>query len=105
MRALRSSASATRPPSLVGPDIYEHHVFPYEYRLASAIYDMGALVRLHICGNTTALLKRMGEVGAQIIDLDYPSSIDQARRVIPGEQVLLGNIDPVCGCFARAAPT
>ena len=59
--------------SLVGPKIYEEFVWPYEKRLVDGIHKMGAAVRLHICGDTRKILEGMGRLGAEMIDLDYPS--------------------------------
>ena len=42
--------------SLVGPDFYREFVWPYEKRLVDELHAMGTRVRLHICGNTTAIL-------------------------------------------------
>lgn len=81
--------------SLVGPEIYAQFILPNERLLIDRIHDMGALVRLHICGNTTPLLEDLGTLGADIVDLDYPASLADARKVMPAHQVLLGNIDPV----------
>jgi uroporphyrinogen-III decarboxylase len=52
-------------------------------------------VRLHICGNTKRIVDGMGQTGADIIDLDYPTPLGHARRAMRATQVLLGNIDPV----------
>jgi MtaA/CmuA family methyltransferase len=81
--------------SLVGPEFYQQFVWPYERRLVQALHDMGALVRLHICGNTGAILGGMGQLGCDIVDLDFMVSLADARRVMGPQQVLLGNIDPV----------
>lgn len=89
--------------SLVGPHVYEEFVWPYEKRLVDAIHDMGALVRLHICGDTRAILKGMGELGCAIVDLDYPSSLALAREAMGPDQVLLGNLDPV-SCLRNKTP-
>jgi uroporphyrinogen-III decarboxylase len=56
---------------------------------------MGAKTRLHICGNTTSILAPMGQLGCDIVDLDYPASLSAARAGMGPDQVLLGNIDPV----------
>jgi uroporphyrinogen-III decarboxylase len=56
---------------------------------------MGALVRLHICGNISGSLEDVGLLGADIVDLDYPVAVDTARAAVGPEQVLLGNLDPV----------
>jgi MtaA/CmuA family methyltransferase len=81
--------------SLIGPKLYSHLVLPYEQKLIQAIHGFGVPVRLHICGNTRKILGGMGQTGADIIDLDYPSPLDEACAAMGPAQVLLGNIDPV----------
>ena len=81
--------------SLVGPQLYEEYVWPYEKRLVDGLHEMGTLVRLHICGNTQPLLARMGELGCDIVDLDWQAPLDEARAAMGPDQVLLGNSDPV----------
>jgi len=81
--------------SLVGPQIYEELVWPHEKRLVDGLHDMGALVRLHICGNTQPILEGIGRLGCDIVDLDYMVSMGEARAAMGPDQVLLGNIDPV----------
>ncbi len=81
--------------SLVGPRIYESVVWPYEKRLIDGIHALGAKVRLHICGNTRRILAGMCRLGADLIDLDYFSPVDEARAQMGPAQVLSGNIDPV----------
>ena len=56
---------------------------------------MGARVRLHICGNTRKILHGMGTVGADLVDLDFPSPMAEGRAAMGPDQALLGNIDPV----------
>ncbi len=81
--------------SLVGPQIYDEFVWPYEKRMVDGIRAMGARARLHICGNTRRLLNRMGELGCHVVDLDSLSPIIEGREKMGGGTVLLGNIDPV----------
>ena len=81
--------------SLVGPQIYEEFVWPYEKKMVDAIHEMGALVRLHICGNINRILEPIGKLGCDIVDLDYMVSVADAREKMGPDQVLLGNIDPV----------
>ncbi len=81
--------------SLIGPRLYEKFVLPYEQELVAAIKAAGARVRLHICGNTRKILGGMGAVGADIVDLDFPSPVAEARAAMGPRQVLLGNLDPV----------
>jgi MtaA/CmuA family methyltransferase len=81
--------------SLVGPRFYEDFVWPYEKMLADGLHALGARVRLHICGKTRRLFAGMGRLGADIVDLDWPAPVSEARRIMGPGQVLLGNIDPV----------
>ena len=81
--------------SLVGPKLYKNFVLRCERRLIDAIRALSVPVRLHICGNTKPIVEGMGQTGAEIIDLDYPTPLEHARRAMRETQVLLGNIDPV----------
>jgi MtaA/CmuA family methyltransferase len=81
--------------SLVGPQIYEEFVWPYEKKMVDALHAMGTRVRLHICGNTSRILGGMGRLGCEIVDLDFKASLAAARQAMGPQQVLLGNLDPV----------
>ena len=81
--------------SLVGPQIYEEFVFPYQRKLVEAVHGLGSRVRLHICGNTTPIVAGLGRLGCEIIDLDWMVSLERARGIMGPGQVLAGNIDPV----------
>lgn len=59
------------------------------------IHSLGALVKLHICGNITHLLPSLKDVGADIVDLDWQVGFDHAYNVLGDEVVLGGNINPV----------
>jgi MtaA/CmuA family methyltransferase len=88
--------------SLVGPVFYERCVWPYEKRMVDAIRAMGARVRLHMCGDTNAIVDGMGRLGCDIVDLDYPVDMAGARARMPG-QVILGNVEPV-GVMRNGTP-
>jgi MtaA/CmuA family methyltransferase len=81
--------------SLVGPQIYEEFVLPYEKRLVDGLHAMGTKVRLHICGNTNRILAGMGSLGCAIVDIDSKVSLAKAREAMGPQQVFSGNIDPV----------
>jgi len=81
--------------SLVGPALYEELVWPSEKQLVDGLHALGTRVRLHICGNTQPLLGRMGALGCEIVDLDAPASLADARVAMGDRQVLCGNLDPV----------
>jgi MtaA/CmuA family methyltransferase len=81
--------------SLVGPRIYREFVLPCEKRLVDAIHNQGGKVRLHICGNTRRILEGAATLNCEIVDIDYPVAMDQARSMTGPHQVLAGNLDPV----------
>ncbi|RJP24337.1 MAG: hypothetical protein C4527_18990 [Candidatus Omnitrophota bacterium] len=81
--------------SLLSPSLYEEFVWPFQKRMVEGIQAMGAMVRLHICGNTRHILEGMGRLGCEIVDLDYLSPLSEGREKMGPDQVLLGNLDPV----------
>jgi MtaA/CmuA family methyltransferase len=81
--------------SLVGPDIYDEFVWPYEKKLVDGIHALGGKVRLHICGNTRRILEGMGKLGCEIVDLDSMAPISEARQQMGPKTILLGNLNPV----------
>jgi MtaA/CmuA family methyltransferase len=81
--------------SLVGPDIYDEFVWPYEKKLVDGIHALGGKVRLHICGNTRRILEGMGKLGCDIVDLDSMAPISEARQKMGPQAILLGNLNPV----------
>lgn len=81
--------------SLVGPQIYESFIWPYEKKLVDGVHALGARARLHICGNTRFALEGMGRLGCEIVDLDFPSPLPEGRTRMGPNQILLGNMNPV----------
>ncbi len=81
--------------SLVGPQIHEEFVLPYEQRLVDGLHAMGTKVRLHICGNTGRILAGMGRLKCAMLDIDWMVPLAKVRQVMGPDQVLAGNIDPV----------
>ncbi len=81
--------------SLVGPQIYQEFVLPYERRLIDALHAMGARVRLHICGNIGRIVDGIGTLGCEIIDVDSMVSLTRCREAVGPDPALAGNLDPV----------
>jgi MtaA/CmuA family methyltransferase len=89
--------------SLIGPALYRDYVLPLEARLIEAIHGFGAAVKLHICGNTTAIVGLMTKTGADIVDLDWMVPLDRAREAVGPDVTLCGNFDPV-GVLLQGTP-
>jgi uroporphyrinogen decarboxylase len=81
--------------SQISPDMYVEYALPYEKRIFQAVHDMGAIARLHICGDTTAIVSKMVESGADIIDLDWMVDMKKAADQFGDRVAFCGNFDPV----------
>jgi uroporphyrinogen decarboxylase len=95
--------------SQISPRMYRKWALPYEQRILAAVHDMGALARLHICGDTSRILGDMAKSGADIIDIDWMVPMDRAATSFaaagssPDDHAphpsaaptVCGNIDPV----------
>lgn len=84
--------------SQVGPRAFRRFALPYEQRIFEAVRKAGAIPRLHICGDTTRIVRDMAQSGAQIVDLDWQVDLAAARAevdAIDPSIALCGNIDPV----------
>ncbi|HMP77284.1 MAG TPA: uroporphyrinogen decarboxylase family protein [Kiritimatiellia bacterium] len=82
--------------SQIGPDFYREFAFAREKRMVDHLHALGAIAKLHICGNTSAILPDMIRTGADIIDVDHlvPSMAPFAPLLGP-LQVFSGKCDPV----------
>jgi len=81
--------------SQVSPRAYRRFALPYEKRVFDLCHEMGALARLHICGNTSRILSDMAESGADIIDIDWMVDVDACAEAFGEGPAFSGNFDPV----------
>jgi MtaA/CmuA family methyltransferase len=81
--------------SQMSPKSYQQFALPYEQRIFVAVHEMGALARLHICGNTGRILADMALSGADIIDVDWMVDMGQAAAIFGDRAAVCGNQDPV----------
>lgn len=81
--------------SLMGPDYYQALLWPEQMRVLTAIRRFGAITRLHMCGNTNALLPGMALLPADIVELDFPVVLPHARQVLGPDRAILGNVSTI----------
>jgi MtaA/CmuA family methyltransferase len=82
--------------SLISSAHYREFALPYEQRVVEAVHADGGLVKLHICGNTTALLADMIESGCDLFNVDHMVDFKQAADIYCKANVCFkGNLDPV----------
>jgi MtaA/CmuA family methyltransferase len=82
--------------SQIGPELYTQFAYSRQKKLVDFIHSEGAIAKLHICGNTESILKKMIQTGADIIDIDHlvPTMKDFVSYLNPN-QVFSGKSDPV----------
>jgi [methyl-Co(III) methanol-specific corrinoid protein]:coenzyme M methyltransferase len=74
--------------SMISPKDYSECVAPFHRQLAAAV---GAPTVLHICGDITDRLERIGETGMSAISFDHRVDLAVAKR-LKGHIALVGNI-------------
>jgi MtaA/CmuA family methyltransferase len=90
--------------SLISSEHYREFALPYEQRICQAVHDAGGLVKLHICGNTNALLDDMPQSGADLFNVDHMVDLARAVEVYGGAgKCIKGNLNPVTDMF-QATP-
>lgn len=81
--------------SQISPDIYEKLILPRQQRLVKGLKEMGAKVRMHICGNITHLLPGLASLELDVLDVDHMVSLSRVREVCGRKLTICGNLDPV----------
>jgi len=89
-----SMGDAYAGPNLISPDSYRKFGFPYEKEVVAALRDLNGAYSIHICGNATRIVEDMGRTGADILELDWKTNMGQARKSVPENVTLMGNINP-----------
>ena len=81
--------------SQVSADIYERLILPRELRLVKGLKEMGAKVRMHICGDITHLLPGLASLELDVLDVDHMVSLTKVRDAVGGRTAICANLDPV----------
>ena len=81
--------------SQVSADTYESLILPRQQKLVKGLKEMGAKVRMHICGNITHLLPGLASLDLDVLDVDHMVSLMTVREQIGGKTAICGNLDPV----------
>jgi MtaA/CmuA family methyltransferase len=89
-----SNGDSPAGPELISPQMYEEFAFPYEKRVVEAAHGLGLPYALHICGDTSLIIKNMLETGTDAVELDYKTDIERAHNACKDSVVFIGNIDP-----------
>ena len=89
-----SNGDSPAGPELISPEMYMKFAWPYEKRLVEKAHSLGKYYMLHICGNTKAILDKMAMLGADAVELDYKTDVNEIFAVCHNHVTLSGNLDP-----------
>lgn len=78
----------TASPELISPEMFREFVKPYLTRIAESL---GGLKVLHICGDSTKIIKDMAECGYHGISIEEAVDLKWAKSIV-GDVKILGNV-------------
>ena len=73
---------------------YRKFAMAGEEKLAKVAHQYGVDYMVHICGNSTAILKLMKEVSVDAYELDYKTDLQKMHDVFYDCKTISGTIDP-----------
>ncbi|HEX2241544.1 MAG TPA: uroporphyrinogen decarboxylase, partial [Actinomycetota bacterium] len=79
---------------VLSPEDYATHVWPHSRKVFAALRDLGA-PRIHFGIGTGAILATMSSDEVEMIGVDWRVPLDEARRRVPREVAIQGNLDPI----------
>ena len=81
--------------SLVGPALYQQYGLNRDKAIIAYIHELGARVKLHICGNISGILELLTQAGMDILDIDWMVDFGCAARLFRGTTTAVsGNFNP-----------
>ena len=89
-----SMGDAYASPNLVSPAMYREYALPYEKKVVDELGGLSNRYSIHICGDTTKIIREIGDSGAKILEVDWKLDMGLARSSVPDSTVLMGNVNP-----------
>ena len=80
--------------SLISPALFRKFSLPYLKQLIRGISDFTQPPVLHICGDTKKILGDMVASGAGGLSLDNAIDLEEAKRQVGSQVLLIGNVNP-----------
>lgn len=82
---------------LLSPGLIAEFSTPYVKQIRDAVEDDSFMILYHNCGNAVPLLDNIKEIGAAGYSFGNAIDIEEALKVMPGDSIVIGNIDPEIG--------
>lgn len=81
---------------VISPQTYARLALPYQQRVFRAWHEHGITAGLlHICGDSTSVLDRYADSGADLVEIDNQVDLGVARERIGRRTTLVGNVNTV----------
>ena len=81
----------------------DYNLKPLQTNITGWKRDFDVDTMLHICGDTTPMLKDLIKTGTRAVSLDHKVDLAEARRILGKDEVIVGNIDPVISLMRGTA--
>jgi len=78
--------------SLVGREMCDEFVKPYQARVVAAIHSAGVYPFLHVCGNSNHLSEHLAASGAACVEIDGPTDLARTMAVFADRAAIRGNV-------------
>ena len=88
---------------LLSPALIKEFSTPYVKKIRESVEDENFIVLYHNCGGVVPLLENIKEIGASAYSIGNAVDIEEALKVLPGDKIVIGNIDPA-GTFRNGTP-
>lgn len=83
--------------SMIGPELYAEFLWPEQRRVMSFLQEHhpDIIRRLHMCGNTDALARKMRDLPVNIYEIDFPANLQHVRDELGSSRIICGNVSTV----------
>ena len=88
---------------LISPSTFRKFAAPALKDLAQRVKAKGKYCMMHICGNSTNVLKDVLEIGPHCFSLENKVDLKTAREILGGKVCVAGNVSPT-GAFLSGKP-
>lgn len=88
---------------LLSPNLIDEFSTPYVNKIREAVEDDNFVVLYHNCGNIEPLLENVKNIDAAAYSFGNAIDIETTLKVIPGDKLIIGNIDPA-GTIRQGTP-
>ena len=85
---------------VLSPRDYRNFSLPYLAQITKAMNDQGSKVMIYAKG-ANSVLSELADISPTALGLDWTIDLKQARKIVPGNIAIQGNVDPI---FLNAEP-